>query len=596
MIDNNLVTYIKKYSQKNYSINSIKNSLIKQGYPITNITDSINYVKGDKRESSSTSRFKLLLFILVPIAVILILGLIFFLIKFPSKSISEDELIQGSEIQLKENKEAKFIFEEEEHTITIDSVNDDSVTITIQSNPIQVNLKIGEEKKVDLDDDGFYDVQVKLIDIENGVPEIYIKKIHEGTCIENWNCTNWTFSTNLSVSLDFGSEEGYGSYSCVQKRNCTDNNFCNTEDDMPDEIRECPGSNEDYPQQFENCEPANQTTYPFGDIIHYYEEVIGPEGNLCKIKYKYAKHPDPTYQGKEKICTFDTSLGYNQVYQFTDDVCEGELWDIENTPLEQIKRGEGESCLVHACEEHLNCIQNICQVPTNECTDDSDCGACENCEDGQLDCVQVQDSKVCIDCLFDSACKRGYVCNSNDECVPCTNCNCIDELDCGTCNNCLSGNSMCVSTGYTKDCSDCVNDHHCIEGYQCVEYACVIDENPGQGEECGDVICQTDEYCDSYPYVCTPKSALGEECDIYRDSCIDGMCIDDICVSEDFFDQFASCTMGGDDCITPCTNCEDGVYTCPYISRANDAKCVECFMDLQCNSGYKCYLYECVLE
>jgi len=104
------------------------------------------------------------------------------------------------------------------------------------------------------------------------------------SCVENWNCTNWTFSTNFSISVGFGDGSGDGSYSCIQERNCTDINFCGIENNKVLEERECLGSNENFSEQFENCEPGNLTFYPFGDIIHYYQEVIGPEGNLCKIK------------------------------------------------------------------------------------------------------------------------------------------------------------------------------------------------------------------------------------------------------------------------------------------------------------------------
>jgi len=92
-----------------------------------------------------------------------------------------------------------------------------------------------------------------------------------------------------------------------------------------------------------------------------------------------------------------------------------------------------------------------------------------------LDCVNVQNSKLCIDCLFDSSCKRGYICNSDYQCVECPNCNCIDDSDCGVCENCESGVLMCIYTGTSKDCSECVNDWHCNEGYKCESYQCVAE-------------------------------------------------------------------------------------------------------------------------
>ena len=80
---------------------------------------------------------------------------------------------------MKQFNEAKFIIDNEEHTIKVNSIGNDSVNLIIQSNPIQIDIKIGEEKKFDLNDDGIYDLYVKLNGVNNDVPEIYVKRIHE---------------------------------------------------------------------------------------------------------------------------------------------------------------------------------------------------------------------------------------------------------------------------------------------------------------------------------------------------------------------------------------------------------------------------------
>ena len=168
------------------------------------------------------SNKKIWLLILIPIFIIIIGLVIFLFMNSSSKTISNNEFSQGTNIQLKENAEAKFILDDESHTIKVKSIGSNSVNLIIRSNPIQVNLKIGEEKKFDLDNDGFYDIQVKLNDIKEGIPEIFIKKIHESTCTENWNCGDWS--------------------SCVdgeQTRTCTDSNSCGTTEGKLDEQQSC---------------------------------------------------------------------------------------------------------------------------------------------------------------------------------------------------------------------------------------------------------------------------------------------------------------------------------------------------------------------
>ena len=201
MIDNNLISYIEQNLKNGYSASSIQNVLINQGYSAKNVLDTINYVQGNNQGAQKTpvqsqSPFKKPLFILIPVVLIIIIGLsVFFFISLSPKLISEEDFSQGTNFDLKENKEVKFNLDEEVHTLKVDSITDNSVSLTIQSNPIKVDLKIGEEKKFDLNNDGFYDIKIKLNNIFDGIPDLYIKKIHESTCVENWNCGSWSDCT-----------------------------------------------------------------------------------------------------------------------------------------------------------------------------------------------------------------------------------------------------------------------------------------------------------------------------------------------------------------------------------------------------------------
>lgn len=171
---------------------------------------------------------KLFMFLGISIGVVIlaiILVVLSFFLSVLSSNISETELLEGTTINLKENNSVEFKVGDEEHNIKINFVGLDFVDIVIQSEPIELRLELNELKEIDLDDDGVYDIQIKLEGIENGVPRIFIKKINEVVgvvCIENWNCTGWSNCVN-----DF------------QTRICTDLNDCVTTENKPDEETTC---------------------------------------------------------------------------------------------------------------------------------------------------------------------------------------------------------------------------------------------------------------------------------------------------------------------------------------------------------------------
>jgi hypothetical protein len=250
------------------------------------------------------SNKKIWLLILIPVFVILIGVVLFLFMNSSSKTISDNEFSQGTSLQLKENKEAKFIIDDEEHTIKINSVSDDSVNLIIQSDPIQTDIKIGETKKFDLDNEGFYDIQVKLNGIKDGVPEIYVKKIHESTCTENWNCENWNSC----------SEQGSQTRTCIDLSSCgtTKNKPATTQSCTyiePQDISECI-NNDDCTQTCTNCDDGTyvcayssnplinqkcvECVTKFGCVDGYdcvnnscvVEEVLSPE-ETCSSEGKY---------------------------------------------------------------------------------------------------------------------------------------------------------------------------------------------------------------------------------------------------------------------------------------------------------------------
>jgi hypothetical protein len=76
---------------------------------------------------------------------------------------------------------AKIDFEVsgESHRLKVNKIENNSVTITISSNPITITLVVGESRKLDLDGDGVYDLFVKLNSLTSLRADITIKEIDE---------------------------------------------------------------------------------------------------------------------------------------------------------------------------------------------------------------------------------------------------------------------------------------------------------------------------------------------------------------------------------------------------------------------------------
>lgn len=277
MVDPRLVNYIKASLSRKIPVEQIKNSLSTKGWQDSDINEAINLVTqrrpiqqmprqqpaqpiqqpqpqmpsqrrpvqpiqqpsqpiSRKRPMSSqgfsptktmqekpkeTKPQINLIFIFVGIFALLLVGVIVFLVIRNASVISDEELSQGVSLNLKENKEIKFKIDDEQHSIKVNSVFSDSVSITVQSDPVSVTLGIGENKKFDFEQDGIFDLYIKLNDIIEGEADFLLKKIAE-ECIEDWNCTDWSDCENGE-----------------QIRECVDLNNCNTENDKPDEIQEC---------------------------------------------------------------------------------------------------------------------------------------------------------------------------------------------------------------------------------------------------------------------------------------------------------------------------------------------------------------------
>jgi hypothetical protein len=91
--------------------------------------------------------------------------------------------MEGSRIQLLKKNE-KIIFkvsslEKNNHSLTLNEIGPNYINITIQSNPINLKLKIGEETKLNLSSKNYYDLKIKLKNITNSTAELTMQIISE---------------------------------------------------------------------------------------------------------------------------------------------------------------------------------------------------------------------------------------------------------------------------------------------------------------------------------------------------------------------------------------------------------------------------------
>ena len=94
---------------------------------------------------------------------------------------SSDLTVNGMVKILGLNQESTFTYEGVSHKMKVDYIYEiaGEVVLTITSEPIQITIKKGEIKKLDLDNDGKNDMSVALLDIVNGMAKLLIKKIIE---------------------------------------------------------------------------------------------------------------------------------------------------------------------------------------------------------------------------------------------------------------------------------------------------------------------------------------------------------------------------------------------------------------------------------
>jgi len=81
-----------------------------------------------------------------------------------------------------------------------------------------------------------------------------------------------------------------------------------------------------FEERFMRCEPASiEQTLVEG--LSYYYEIIGPEGDGCRVKSRFTANPNPAYVGPEMTCVYDNTAPFADAITDTSR-CEGELYDL----------------------------------------------------------------------------------------------------------------------------------------------------------------------------------------------------------------------------------------------------------------------------
>jgi len=85
----------------------------------------------------------------------------------------------GVDVSLAKNNIAKFAFDSAYHTIKVIKIGADYVTLEIASDPVTITLNLLESRKLDLNNDNYYDLYVKLNEIKSSKAYLTVKYIHE---------------------------------------------------------------------------------------------------------------------------------------------------------------------------------------------------------------------------------------------------------------------------------------------------------------------------------------------------------------------------------------------------------------------------------
>jgi len=116
---------------------------------------------------------------------------------------SEEQIDVGYSQVMKRNESMRFLLKDNYHYLVLNSLDGETVSITVTSFPIKFDLNLGGKRNVDVDFDTIDDVIVEFLSIKDGNAEIYIKKITEQRVSQPENKTEGGFKP-ISMILNLG--------------------------------------------------------------------------------------------------------------------------------------------------------------------------------------------------------------------------------------------------------------------------------------------------------------------------------------------------------------------------------------------------------
>jgi len=128
--------------------------------------------------------------------------------------VNPQDIIQGYPILIKEHYSQNFkLSNSDSHMVFVNKIINDTAEITIRSEPITFVLKVNESKDLNLTSPDYYDLNVRLNNINNGIINLTIKEVHISKRVFHlFNETNSTTDspeTNQENSMKTSLEEIY---------------------------------------------------------------------------------------------------------------------------------------------------------------------------------------------------------------------------------------------------------------------------------------------------------------------------------------------------------------------------------------------------
>lgn len=211
----------------------------------------------------------------------------------------------------------------------------------------------------------------------------------------------------------------------------------------------------------------------------------------------------------------------------------------------------GKSC--DCCTGFVRDVNGFC-VEAPECDENTPCGPCRTCIDGNCEQIVCPDGKICLG-------EKG----------------CVEECDCNTPTPCSKNTQTCIPSDEGCGCIDCFGDcaTGCSDGCYCNGSVCVGDECFGGKCPCNNGADCPDGYgCDGNN--CVPCASLdctnGECANILGCGCANGNCVDsDIACGNTPCTTSSDCGIGCGCDGGVCKSCDN--YSCLECGQINGCGC-----------------------